>query len=298
MPHSSSAQKPEFFIVGAPKCGTTTLYSWLKQHPDIFMPTSKEPHFFAQNLSNRYCRIRDEESYLSLFFDAHENQVCGEASVLYGFYPESIKAILEFNPKAKIIFMLRHPIDMIISYHGQLLVNLEEDQKAFESAWRLSEPRKNGANLPKTMQDLDLLDYAHIGALGHHMKNIIDIVPEDQRLFLLLDDMAEDPAALHARVLAFLGVQSHPLKSYEKENEAASLRWPWLQTYISERPIIVRWISGFLKKLGFKPSQIIQKINRKKREKVEIDQMFRKELEKFFKSDIEAIEKFFNRKFS
>ena len=143
-------RKPDFFIIGAPKCGTTTLYSWLKDHPDIFMPESKEPHYFAQNLSDRYCRIRNESDYLSLFLEANNHQKCGEASVLYSFFPDSIKRILDFNPRAQIIMMIRHPVAMVQSYHAQLLVNLEEDIEDFEKSWDLQKDRQEGKNIPKS----------------------------------------------------------------------------------------------------------------------------------------------------
>ena len=133
--------KPSFFIIGAPKCGTTTLYSWLKSHPDIFMPGGKEPHFFAQNLSDRYCRIRHHDDYMALFDSARNDQCCGEASVLYSMHPQAIEAILEWSPVAKFIFMLRNPVDMAPSYHRQLLINLEEDIEDFEQAWHLQENR-------------------------------------------------------------------------------------------------------------------------------------------------------------
>ena len=138
--------KPSFFIIGAPKCGTTTLYYWLKEHDDIFMPETKEPHYFAQNLSDRYCRVRDEESYLNYFSNAKNHQLCGEASVLYSFYPESIKSILEFNPEAKFIFMVRNPVSMVPSYHRQLINNLEEDIEDFETAWNTQDNRKTPKN--------------------------------------------------------------------------------------------------------------------------------------------------------
>src|SRR5438045_3561388 len=79
---------PDFFIVGAPKCGTTALYEYLKQHPGIFLPRKKEPHFFCSDLDSGSERdagyfTRDRGKYLSLFGGAAEGQIIGDASATY-----------------------------------------------------------------------------------------------------------------------------------------------------------------------------------------------------------------------
>ena len=88
--------KPDFFIVGAPKCGTTSLYYYLRQHPQIFMPDYKEPHFFGKDLnkiSDEF--IYDEIKYLDLFKDAKPDQKIGEASTFYLYSKShSIKFII------------------------------------------------------------------------------------------------------------------------------------------------------------------------------------------------------------
>ena len=76
-------RRPDFFIVGAPKCGTTALYEYLKQHPEVFMPKeAKEPNFFGSDFNNPFF-IRDENAYLALFADARYEKRVGEASVWY-----------------------------------------------------------------------------------------------------------------------------------------------------------------------------------------------------------------------
>ena len=94
--------KPNFFIVGAPKCGTTALWEYLRHHPQIFLPSVKEPHFFAGELrdANRGSWYREElEGYLDLFRKATPQQTrIGEASVWYLFAKGAIERILEFDP--------------------------------------------------------------------------------------------------------------------------------------------------------------------------------------------------------
>ena len=100
-------RKPDFFIVGAPKCGTTALYEYLRPHPNVFMSTVKEPHFFAKDLGS-YPHIKTDEEYAALFAGANEQHLrVGEASVYYLRSAVAIPNIREFNPDARLIAMFR-----------------------------------------------------------------------------------------------------------------------------------------------------------------------------------------------
>jgi len=117
-------RKPDFFIVGAPKCGTTAMAYYLEQHPDIFMPAAKDSHFWGSDISLLH-RINqppdlfrvDEKTYLSWFWGREEKRV-GEASILYLYSKKAAIEINRFNPSADIIVMLRNPVDMIRSLHN------------------------------------------------------------------------------------------------------------------------------------------------------------------------------------
>ena len=106
---------PNFFIVGAPKCGTTALCEYLKYHPNVFMSTPKEPHYFAEDFE-RYRHVKTEDKYLALFGDCNDRHLMiGEASVFYLRSTRAVSLIRDFNPDAKIIVMLRNPVDMVYS---------------------------------------------------------------------------------------------------------------------------------------------------------------------------------------
>ena len=99
---SELTKKPDFFIVGAPKCGTTSFYHYLRQHPQIFMPDNKEPHYFGSDLKKRSDEfIKTEEEYLSLFKDADPSQMTGEASTFYLYSKVAQEEIKSFSPHAK-----------------------------------------------------------------------------------------------------------------------------------------------------------------------------------------------------
>src|SRR5436190_21521408 len=109
---------PNFFIVGAPKCGTTAMYEFLKQHPQIFM-TRKEVDFFGSDLYMKE-RIRDESAYLQLFAAATDEFRVGEGSVWYLYSKRAAAEIKRFVSDARIIIQLRDPTDMIYSLHSEL----------------------------------------------------------------------------------------------------------------------------------------------------------------------------------
>ena len=125
------------FIVGAPRCGTTTLASFLQQHPDVCFSAVKEPHFFTQHdFSGRdeatTRQIVDEE-YLQRFFGQCSNneQLRAEGSVTYLYAPEKMEPILKLWPDARFIIALRDPLSMLPSLHARLLVTGDESVRDF-----------------------------------------------------------------------------------------------------------------------------------------------------------------------
>ena len=120
---SENKTEPNFFIVGAPKAGTTSLYKYLESHPDIFMSALKETNYFSfteieeQKLYYREKGVSDWNSYLSLFENASGKKAIGEASVSYLFYPKTARAIKEKFSDARIIIMLRNPAERALSHY-------------------------------------------------------------------------------------------------------------------------------------------------------------------------------------
>src|ERR1700722_6309017 len=113
--HPSSARPPDFFIVGQPKSGTTALYEALREHPQLYLPSLKEPAFLASDLLAGVRgpavrgRPRTLEDYLSLFAEAKPEQRVGEATSLYLWSRTAATHIAEIQPRARIIAILREP---------------------------------------------------------------------------------------------------------------------------------------------------------------------------------------------
>ena len=112
-------KKPNFFIIGAPKCGTTSLANWLAEHPRVFFSDTKEPHFFC---TDGYTGVKTLKQYEKLFEDAKPHHLAvGEGSTHYLFSKVAVPNILVYNPDARFIVCLRNPVDMAPSLHSERL---------------------------------------------------------------------------------------------------------------------------------------------------------------------------------
>jgi len=113
--------KPNFFLIGAPKCGTTSLYHYLTEHSQVFLPEIKEQHFFSQpEVKNTYYDVyfaNSLEEYLDNYKDSKDEIVIADISPSYLYNEKSADKIKLFNPDAKIIAILREPIDRAISHY-------------------------------------------------------------------------------------------------------------------------------------------------------------------------------------
>ncbi len=230
------AAKPNFFIAGAPKCGTTALYEYLRSHPQIFMPELKEPHFFSDDLiTHKYVRTLDE--YNRLFAPATPQQLrVGEASASYLLSSAALPAIRKFNPEARIIAMFRNPVDMVYSFHSQLLYWSEETEKDFETAWRLQERRRNGLDVPSTCRERFWLQYRDIGQFGTQAQRLYSVFPAEQVKVILFDDFAAAPERIYNEVIDFLGIEPDQRNEFPRVNENKRARLSWLRDFYRKPP--------------------------------------------------------------
>ena len=143
---------PDFFIVGQPKCGTTSIYEILKCHPEIFMPWHKEPNFFITDAHYRNTPGSLEE-YLQLFEPAESGQRVGEASVLYLSSSTAAAGIAELVPAAKIVAVLREPAALLRSFHMQLVQSRVEIEGDLRRALALEADRREGRRIPRASRD-------------------------------------------------------------------------------------------------------------------------------------------------
>ena len=197
--------KPDFFIVGAPRCGTTAMHTYLKQHPDVFM-AQKESHYFAKDHVASYV-VREEEQYDALFDKARAGQLLGEASVHYLYSKVAPECIRRCNGNARILILLRNPVDLLHSlYHHYLYVGAE-DVLGFELALDADEGRRNGTKAHDSRYfSGEYLTYKDMVNYARYIERYLDVFGPSRVLVVILEEFISDPVNVYHGVLDFLGL--------------------------------------------------------------------------------------------
>jgi hypothetical protein len=293
---------PNFFIVGAPKAGTTALYEYLRRHPLVCMSSRKEPHYFAMDFPD-YPSFRSRSDYLKLFQHCQpEHYAVGEASVLYLCSDVALGNIRRFNPDARIIVMLRNPVDLVFSLHGQALFNFNEDEADFERAWYLQAERAQGRNLPPGCRESRILQYRFMGSLGLQVKRLYRVFPREQVLLVFFDDFVTDSRVCYEQVLSFLQLPYDGRKEFPVINESSGHRWSWLGwfTQTPPRPLL-QAVRFARQRLGIniaRPLEWVRNLNSVPVSRPPLSGAFRHQLQREFEDDILQLEELSGRDLS
>jgi hypothetical protein len=220
----SATCKPNFFIAGMPRSGTTSLYTYLKQHPDIFLSLYKEPHFFGKDLTPNVYAIQDEAVYYSLFAGAEGKKAVGEGSVWYLTSRTAAAEIKAFNLGVKIIIMLRNPLAMIYSLHGLYIRTGNEDMPDFQAALDHQPDRMKGLAMPPGCYFPEGLCYTEVGKYYEKIKRFVDVFGMEKLHFIIFDDFSADEAQSVRETLAFLEVDENFRVELDLEKADALIR--------------------------------------------------------------------------
>lgn len=211
---------PNFLIVGAAKAGTTSLYSYLDQHPQIYMSTEKEPRFFALEGETLHFQgptqdinqfsVTDLAAYQQLFEGVTDEIAIGEASTLYLHSPKALERIRYHIPKAKIVVGLRDPAERAFSSYVHLV------RDGFEP---LSFPESLSAE-PERIQDnwQPLWFYQQRGFYAKQLKQYLEAFGSDNVQVYLYEDLAADSLTVAQKIYHFLGVDTAFTPNLTREN--------------------------------------------------------------------------------
>ncbi len=213
-------KRPNFFISGAPRCGTTALYTYLSEHPQIFMSGVKELNYFATDFPNvQKIAFRSVDDYHKVFEKAGPQHLAvGEASPFYLFSNVAFHNMAQYDPGARVILTLRHPVEFIESYHRLNLSLLREDEPDLAKAWDLQALRKKGQRIPKSARQTELLMYGELGQFSNYVEKLFSIFPRDQIKIFLFDDLRVDTRAVYEQTLSFIGVPSDQRQEFPQIN--------------------------------------------------------------------------------
>lgn len=231
---TSRWQRPSFVIVGAQRCGTTSMYHYLTAHPQVCAALTKEVHYFDVNYD------RGPDWYAAHFITRHRAQlrsrslgrrvVTGEASPYYMYHPHALRRMHELLPDVKVVVMLRDPAQRAVSHYSH------ERAKGFETAelpdaLRMEDTRLAGEE-EKLASDPSYRSFAHqhYSYLGRgnylpQLQRLHEFYPAEQVFIVNSNDFYREPDTTYHALLEFLELDGHTLPTYKQHN-----------TYVSAKP--------------------------------------------------------------
>jgi hypothetical protein len=220
-----ASQLPDFLVIGTAKAGTTSLYRYLKSHPEVYLSPIKEPRYFAFPETRPVLVgphrtlpvVWKIEDYRRLFEARSTERVAGEMSPLYLYYECSPGAIRKLIPNAKLIAILRDPADRAYSHFCHNRRDGLEPLADFAAALDAEDKRIAQGWWSK-------YHYRHQGYYARQLRRYLELFPREQMLMVLYDDMVADCHGFLKRICSFLGVdEDHSFDISERDNATVGI---------------------------------------------------------------------------
>lgn len=235
-------RKPNLFIVGHPKSGTTALHFFLNQHPDIYMSALKEPSYFCKDFHREsdafhrrrlFFEIREEDQYIELFSKAGDKKIVGESSASVYLYSQSVaEEIYRFNPDAKIIIMLRNPADFLHSLHNQFMILGYEDVEDFRTALSLEEERWAGKYISSGVRTPSFLYYSQWIKYAEQIKRYYEFFDPSQVKVIIFEEFKENNDRIYSDTLRFLDINPDFIPEFGEVNPTKRPRYKKLNSLL------------------------------------------------------------------
>lgn len=290
---------PDFFLVGAPKCGTTAMDNYLGEHPDVLMCSRKEVHVFGRDIAplDSYASY-DTEGYLALF-DRWQNRTprrVGESSGWYLFSQSAADEIHAFAPGADILIMLRNPVDMLHSLHSHFLYSGREYVEDFETALALDPARASGRSPRRFVP----LTYRAAVKFAPQVERYIRRFGREHVHVVVFEEFVSDPAGTYRRLCRFLGVDESFTPDFSVVNPNKRIRSKRLHR-LSQRP--PRPLLGFLRMVSTRRMRtgmfdVFQGLNSKAVKRPPMREEHRRALEAEFAPGIADLSELLDRDFT
>jgi hypothetical protein len=229
--------KPNFFIAGAPKCGTSSMHDYLAQHPAVYMSEEmKEPGYFNPDLKiNLVRRAATEERYVSLFKKGVGKERIGESSTWYMLSKVAAKLIAEWDGRSQAILMIRNPVDAAYSLHGQLLWSCNEDLLDFGEAIEAEPDRRAGKRIRPECTSPDALQYTEVFTYTPQVKRFFDALGKHRVKVIVFDDFVLNTGQVYRDTLQFLGLDVEFEANFKVMNAVKPVA-PGFNSFFARRP--------------------------------------------------------------
>ncbi len=281
--------KVDFFIVGAPKAGTTSLYHYLSEHPETDMSILKEPNYFSEkSIKDNYLYyksypIKKLSRYHSLF--KNNNLIKGEASVSYLYYKDVAKSIKAYNSSARIIIMLRDPIERAFS-HYLMDFRLGLINDTFEN---IIFQKSNLSNSKTYFQQ-----YVKLGEYTNQIKRYFNEFPSEQILVVDYDDFKNKTSDVVKKVYKFLNIDINFSPELNNKHNARFIVNNRLLKFLFSK-IIIRKVMNLIFPKFIKSFIKNQFFNNKPPILLSSSRLY---LRQYFKKDIENLSNFLQKDYS
>lgn len=286
---------PNFFIVGAAKAGTTSLHAYLSVHPQVFMPSLKEPHYFADfelspEFDNFLPVIRRRRDYQDLFKDSGGFAAIGEASPSYLCDAEAAERIKSAIPNAKIIISLRNPVERAYS-HYLMDFNRGSESLPFEQALEFDLARQE-KGWGKSSQ------YIELGLYARQVKSFVDTFGRERVYVVLFEDLVRDTRATMQGIARFLGIDpdAYPASAFSQiHNPYEESRGPMARAILRMAPLRIfakSWIPQRVRTI------VRNRLLFADKPKVPLGQDTRRAVAVRFEKDLQALEQLLERDLS
>ncbi|MBI3982825.1 MAG: sulfotransferase [Gemmatimonadetes bacterium] len=258
------APRPNFFIVGAPRCGTTSMHYYLSQHPAVYMPPVKELHFFGRDLDPElvYPVPADADAYLAFFAPAGSRRGIGETSPFYLYSRTAPGEIADFSPDARIVIMLRNPVDLMYSWfcggrfssafipaHRQLAsfeAAVAGDLKPHGEVSSPDGPPRSRGRVPQSYRDL--------AAYAQHVKRYLDAFGRARIHVVWFDELTSAPGPVFQRICRFLEVDPGFIPDFAPRNQSRHARVRTLVRFLIRPPPLARHLARALVPASVRPA--------------------------------------------
>ena len=240
---------PNFLIIGAAKSGTSSLYMYLKQHPEVFMSQVKEPHFFSFDHESKITTgpgdpiheaVTDFAEYEALFNDVTTEKAIGEASTSYLYRPEAPERIYALLPDIKLIAILRNPVERAFSAYMHVVRDWRETSEDFNQALKLEESRIEAGWEP-------IWHFTKVGKYHEQLSRYFNLFRKEQIKVFLYDELIQDQQRLVKGIYGFLDIdpEFRPGSS-AKYNVSGEIKSEFVlnaSKWFFSRPNPFRWVS-------------------------------------------------------
>lgn len=272
--------RPNFFIVGAAKAGTSTLHDCFGRHPQIFMSALKEPNYFAEDLDLPY-RVSDADEYCAMFEAGRDRPVRGESSASYLLSERAAENIRRFAPEGRVLISLRNPVDSFISHH------VEARRWGTEPRRDVNQALREFLEAPAGSTRRQGPPYDRILRYAEQVERYLEVFPPDSLRVVLFEEWTSDPDLVLGSILAFLHVEPIDVPPVRQIRPAQQFRSTALQRLIMTGPGWLRPTPE--RRVRRRTLELLYRANRDPRPTPPVDLELRRQLTEYVAPEVDRL---------